>query len=190
MIDEYSDSDWDNDSDLYNEYYLYRDYDESEEPHEQKISFHLDDLDRIFPEGAERLKILEELQRTWSCFVENNAVARNSYPYDLGKNELWICATNPYAKNSFMKSKGTIARRIAKRFGYDLGKDFVLTITDSIPKPKIPAKPKTVQTKIVVDEEKVRQYMQDAPDTLPDDINYAISYLQALAEQKAKLKLQ
>ena len=145
------------------------------------------DAEKMFPEAARRVKILEELKRTWPNFVENNAVARNSRPYNLGVNELWVCVTSPYARNSIMKSKGTIARRIAKRLGYDFGKDFVLTITDNIPKPKIHDKPQKIRTEIVVDEEKIRQYMQDAPDTLPVKINYALSYLQAVLEQKAKI---
>ena len=141
------------------------------------------DAERMFPEAARRVKILEELKRTWPNFVENNAVARNSQPYNLGVNELCVYVTSPYARNSLTRSKGTIARRIAKRLGYDFGKDFVLTITDNIPQPKIQDKPKTVHREIVIDEEKIRQYMQDAPDTLPEEINYAISRLQVIIEQ-------
>ena len=141
------------------------------------------DVEKMFPEAARRVKILEELKRTWPNFVENNAVARNSRPYNIGVNELWVCVTSPYARNSLMKSKGTIARRIAKRLGYDFGKDFVLTITDNISKPRIQDKPKIVHKEIVIDEEKIRQYMQNAPDTLPEDINYAISRLQVITEQ-------
>ena len=145
------------------------------------------DVYKLFPEAARRVEILEKIKRTWPNFVENNAVARNSQPYNLGVNELWVCVTSPYARNSLARSKGTIARRIAKRLGYDFGKDFVLTLTDNIPQPKMQDKPKIVHTIIVVDEEKVRQYMQDAPETLPEDINYAISKLQVVLEQRAKI---
>ena len=43
---------------------------------------------------------------------------------------------------------------------------------------------KRVIPKIEVSEEKVRQYMQGAPDTLPEDINYALAHLRAYLEAR------
>ena len=83
-----------------------------------------------------------------------------------------------------MNSKGSIARRIAKQFSYNFGDDFVMTLTDKVPQPDRQDNRKTVHAEIVVDEEKIRQYMQDAPETLPEDINYAISRLQVILEQR------
>ena len=142
------------------------------------------DAAKMFPQAAERVDVLEKLKRSWPVIVGNNALAKYSRPYDLGVNELCVCVTDTRAKIMLKNSKGNIARRISQRFGYDFGKDFVLTITDNIPKLSMPDKP-TVEPKITLDEEKIRQYMQDAPDTLPEDINYAISCLQVFWEQKA-----
>ena len=146
------------------------------------------DVNKMFPEAARRVEVLEKIKRSWSSIV-GMPTARYSQPYNLGVNELWVCVNNPNARNTLMKSKGSIVRRIAKQLDYNLGEDFVLTLTDSIPKPKKQDKPK-VHAKIVVDEERVRQCMKDAPETLPEDINYAISRLQALLEQRAALTPQ
>ena len=148
---------------------------------EHRLSF---DVSAMFPEAAKRVEVLEQIKRSWPNFVENRAVAKNSYPYNMGVNELCVCVTSSYAESYLMRSKATIARRIAKHLGYDFGKDFVLTLSGKIPQPKPQAK-KPKAPEIVVDEEKVRQYMQDAPETLPEDINYAVSRLQVLLEQRA-----
>ena len=139
------------------------------------------DVSKMFPEAARRVEVLEKMKRSWPSIV-GMPTARYSQPYNLGVNELWVCVNNPNARNALMKSKGSIVRRIARQLDYDLGEDFVLTLTDSIPKPKKQDKPK-VHAKIVIDEERVRQCMKDAPETLPEDINYAISHLQVTLEQ-------
>ena len=146
------------------------------------------DAAKMFPEAARRVEILEEMKRTWPKIVGLQA-AKYSQPYNLGVNELWICVTNPLARNTLIKSKGSIARRLARQFSYDFGDDFVMTLTDKIPVPNKPAQEKQAhkEEKIVVDEEKIRQYMKDAPPTLPEEINYAISRIQAIFEERERI---
>ncbi len=138
----------------------------------------------MFPEAAKRVRILEELKNNWAVFVGRD-VARFSQPYKLGVSELCVCVTKPSARIKLMNSKGTIARMMAKKFGYDAGEKFVLTLTDRIPAPKKAAEPqkRKLPAKIEVSEEKVSQYMQGAPETLPEDTNYAISHWWAFLQE-------
>ena len=140
------------------------------------------DVSKMFPEAARRVEVLDKMKRSWPSIV-GMPTARYSQPYNLGVNELWVCVNNPNARNALMKSKGSIVRRIARQLDYDLGKDFVLTLTEKIPQPKRTIGHDKVYREVFVDEEKVRQCMKDAPETLPEDINYAISHLQVTLEQ-------
>ncbi|MBQ7220210.1 MAG: hypothetical protein IJS28_04440 [Synergistaceae bacterium] len=147
------------------------------------------DVYAMFPEAARRAEVLENLKRSWPSIVGNYAAGKRSQPYNLGVNELWVRvdASDLLTRSTLARSKGGIARKIAKQFGYDLGKDFVLNLTDNIPVSKTPAKKQEhIHAEVVIDEEKVRQYMQDAPETLPEDINYAISRLQVFLEERAE----
>lgn len=146
----------------------------------ERISF---DVERMFPEAARRVRILEQLKRSWAYVVEAK-FARYSCPYNLGVNELWVAASNDKVKAALLQLKGTIARRIAKRFGYVFEKPFTLTVDERIPAPKKPPVKRRPAPEVVVDEEKVRQYMQGAPETLPENINYAISHLRAFMEAR------
>ena len=142
------------------------------------------DVYRMFPNAAKRVKILEELKRSWHLVVRN--FARSSEPYCLGVNELYICTENPTAAGQLMKMKGNILRALSRHWGYEPVGEFTLKITDERAKAKKLAVNKTlhaVPPKIEVSEEKVKQYMQRAPETLPEDINYAISHLQAFLEE-------
>ena len=141
------------------------------------------DLRRMFPQAARRADILEELQRSWHRFV-GDRLAKYSRPYNLGVNYLCVAAANIMVKDMLTKQKGSIARRMAKLLDYETGPDFELRITASVPKetPK-PAKTPSSISSITVDEERVRQLMEDAPPALPEDINYAISRLWAFTEQ-------
>ena len=140
------------------------------------------DIYRMVPEAVRRVEVLEELKRCWPNIV-GAAVAKYSQPYCLGVNELWVCAKNVQAKSFLMKAKGNIARAMVKRFGYKTSETFKLIITDDIPAPKKLTKKPAPRRAVKVDEETVRQYMQGAPDTLPEDINYAISHLRAFLEK-------
>ena len=143
------------------------------------------DLDprRMFPQAARRADILEELQRSWHKFV-GPALAKHSRPYNLGVNYLCIAAASEMAKDMLTQQKGSIARRMAKLLNYETGPDFELRITASIPKeaPK-PVKSPSRISAITVDEERVRQLMEGAPPTLPEDINHALASLWAFTEQ-------
>lgn len=142
------------------------------------------DVYAMFPEAAKRVRILEELKKNWAVFVGQD-VARFSQPYKLGVSELCVCVTNPAARSKLINSKGTIARKMAKKFGYEADEKFVLTLTENIPAPKITARPQEKKdfTKIEVSEAKIKEYMEGAPETLPEDINYAISHLRAFLEE-------
>ncbi|MBQ7154613.1 MAG: DUF721 domain-containing protein [Synergistaceae bacterium] len=140
---------------------------------------------KMFPEAARRVKILEELQRSWRYLVEAG-VAHHSMPYNLGVDELCICVDHDMAEKSLNNSKATVIRRISRHLGCDLGADFKITVTKNIPQPKRKViRPK--RKSIPPDEEKVRQHMEGAPETLPEDINLAISHLWAFLEQNPAL---
>ena len=88
----------------------------------------------MFPEAAKRVQILEELKRSWYSVVRH--LARDSEPYCLGVNELYICTNNPRAAGRLMNMKGTILRAMSKRWGYEPLGDFSLKITDEHAKAK------------------------------------------------------
>ncbi|MBQ7544187.1 MAG: DUF721 domain-containing protein [Synergistaceae bacterium] len=141
------------------------------------------DAAKMFPEAARRVKVLEQLQRSWATVV-GPRLARHSYPYNLGVDELCVAVRNATAESMLRNSAGTVARKIAERFGYVFAEPFKLTIGEKIPVPKKQPVKKAVVPEVAVDEEKVRQYMQGAPDTLPEDINYALSHLRAYLEAR------
>ena len=147
------------------------------------------DVDAMFPEAAKRVRILEELKRSWHMVVRN--LARSSEPYCLGVNELYVCTENPKAAGQLKSMKGTILRVMSKRWGYEPMGEFVLRITGEREKAKKLEVKKTVRRvppKIEVSEEKVREYMKGAPETLPEDINSALSHLRAFLEARSKLE--
>ena len=146
----------------------------------ERISF---DVERMFPEAARRARVLEQIQRSWPAVV-GARIARHSYPYNLGVNELCVMVKNPAAKSMLSNSAGTVARRIAKHFGYVFAEPFKLTIDERIPAPKKPPVKSRPMPEVVVDEEKVRQYMQGAPETLPENINHALSHLRVFMEAR------
>ena len=146
---------------------------------EQPISL---DVYKMFPAAARRVEILEELKRSWDSIARY--AARDSEPYCLGVNELSILVRNKNAEGMLKSMKGTILREMGKRWGYESDGEFSLNITETLPKPKMPPRKPAKHVEVVVDEDKVRQYMQGAPETLPEDINYAISHLRAYLEQR------
>ena len=157
---------------------------EQEEQKEPRNTASMIDVCAMFPEAARRVKILEELNRSWPLVVRN--LARSSEPYCLGVNELYVCTENPTAAGQLMKMKGTILRALSRHWGYEPMEEFVLKITGEREKAKKLAIKKPAQRvppKIEVSEEKVREYMKGAPETLPEDINYAISHWWAFLEE-------
>lgn len=140
------------------------------------------DVYAMFPEAAKRVRILEELKRSWPMIVRH--LARDSEPYCLGVNELYVCAYNPKVGNLLQNMKGNILRAMTKRWGYEPMGEFTLKITDERNRKIAVSKPaKRPPRKIEVSEERVREYMKDAPETLPEDINYAISHLMVFLEE-------
>ena len=158
--------------------------DDQKPKHEEiHIADSMIDVYAMFPEAAKRVRILEELKRSWHLVVRN--YARISEPYCLGVNELYICTENPTAAGQLMKMKGTILRALSRHWGYEPIGEFSLRITGERDKAKKLAVKKPVKKvipKIEVSEEKVRHYMEGAPETLPEDINYAISHLRAFLD--------
>ena len=132
------------------------------------------DPQNLFPEAARRVEILERLKSLWPAIV-NPANARYSCPVALGVNFLAVSAVNEKAKSNIANMKGNIQRGL-KRLGYDTGENFALKINVRESQKNLhDGKSKAV--KVIESEEKLRQYMSSAPDTLPGDINSALSHL-------------
>lgn len=138
------------------------------------------DLRRMFPEAVRRNDILEKLKRSWNVLVKKPVLARNSRPVVLGVNFLTVEARNDLVKKDILFMKGNILRFLAG-LGYESSGDFSVRIVEYFRAKRNDAR-KTVRRRIIADEERVRQYMADAPETLPDDINYALSHLRAYLE--------
>ena len=146
---------------------------------------------RMFPEAARRADVLEGLKRSWPGIV-GIKLARHSQPYKLGINELCIQVANHHAESMLRNFKGNIVREMVKRFGYKAGESFQLILTSNIPPAKKLPSPKKTKpiVDVIITDETVRQYMQGAPDTLPEDINYSISHLQAYIAKRFPATLQ
>ena len=131
------------------------------------------DLRKLFPEAAKRVEILEKLKDYWHVIVRQNN-ARYSEPVALGVDYLTVWATNDNAIKNIANMKGTILRGL-KRLGYDAGENFTVRINARESHENLTEKSKRV--KVNESEEKLRQYMSNSPDTLPEDINFALSHL-------------
>ena len=137
----------------------------------------------MFPRAAKIVEILGWLKYYWPDIV-GRGVAAYSRPYKLGFEELCVYVSKPSAKNQLMKMKGNILRVMCNRFGYEKGEKFELSLTDQVPVQIIPfdKSSRRVPHKIEVSEEEVSKYMEGAPETLPEDINYALSHFRAFLE--------
>ena len=144
-------------------------------------SIHID-VERMFPAAARRVKILEELKRFWPSVV-GESISRYSRPCVLGVNELVVSVNNDYARQRLIHMKGTILKKLL-RLEYKPEGDFVLKVTGAEPQDRNAKTVRSVHRKFKTDEERVKQYMCDAPDTLPEDINYAVSHLKAYLEER------
>ncbi len=132
------------------------------------------DMRKLFPEAVKRVEILERLKRSWPSVV-GVINARYTRPCVLGVDCLTVEAANDFAKSNLANMKGNIQRGLL-RLGYDAGENFTVKINARESKKKLTVK-KPASVKVIESEEKLRQYMSNAPDTLPEDINYALSHL-------------
>ena len=133
------------------------------------------DVRKLFPEAVKRAEILERLKCSWPSVV-GIAIARYSCPCVLGADGLTVEAVNDQAGKSLANMKGNILRGL-EELGYEAGENFTVRINERKPEKKLPAKKPVKKVKVIDDPEKVRQYMSGAPDTLPEDINFALSHL-------------
>lgn len=146
------------------------------------------DLRHMFPEAYRRYEVLEGLKRYWSAIVGLD-VARYSQPYNLGILELFVFVKSDKAKAKLLRMQGNITRQMIKRWGYKTVEGFSLNITESVPVRKVLMKRKEREklgSRVVVSEERVKELMKRGPESLPEDINYSLSHLQAFMEQLPK----
>ena len=141
------------------------------------------DPECLFPEAARRAKILEALKNSWAAIFPP-MIARHSSPYNLGINEISIFVDNNKAADMLKNSRGNILRAL-KRLDYEPQKNFELKITHKKPR-KIPktSKRKKILPTVKITDEELNAKMQGAPETLPEDINYAISHLKIFLEKR------
>ena len=142
------------------------------------------DVRKLFPQAVRRAEILERLKRSWPSVV-GMPVARYSCPCVLGVDVLTVEAVNDQARNRLANMRGNILRGLS-RLGYEAGENFTVRINERESEKKLEAK-KPVRVKVIESEEKLRQYMNGAPDTLPDDINFAVSHLKMHLEGRIVL---
>ncbi|MBQ9418896.1 MAG: DUF721 domain-containing protein [Synergistaceae bacterium] len=142
------------------------------------------DLEALYPEAARRVKILEALQKSWASVV-SPALARHSFPYNLGVNEIAVAVDGAQAANMLKNMKGNILRVLSARFEYKPGEKFNLKITNGIPERRPRTSPLPYQhTDITINEDELREQMNGAPKTLPEEINRAISSLKIFLDKR------
>ena len=141
------------------------------------------DIAKMFPEAARRVEILEGLKRSWAGVV-GPKLAFMSQPCNLGVNELSIFVRNDKAVSLLLNSKGNILRALSRK-GYKAEGDFSLRILrEPMRIPSLKQTRKKNIPEIKVDEDTVNEYMKNAPETLPEDINYSLSHLKAFLDKK------
>ena len=108
-----------------------------------------------------------------------------STPVILGVNELTVEASNSQAVNMLSKMNGNVKRALSS-MGYETDGNFSLKIVYHRKSEKNPSKRKTTVKKIETNEERVAQYMSGAPESLPEDINRAVSHLRDYLEDRRR----
>ena len=93
---------------------------------EQRIAIN---VERMFPEAARRVRVLEAMQRSWAEIV-SAPIARCSWPYNLGVNKLCVACTRKAAEGKLRAMKATIVRRVKKVLDYEFEGDFELEVTE------------------------------------------------------------
>lgn len=153
-------------------------------PDEKRININ---ISMLFPEAARRVKILDDLKRSWPAIV-GAVTARHSFPYNLGVNEICVSAENNEAAVMLNRMKGNITRALVSRYGYDSGEKIDVKIITGLPKkkykPEVKHAGKNTASEIKIDNEAVKLYMSNAPESLPENINYALSHLRAFLEKR------
>ena len=84
-------------------------------------------LERMFPEAARRVQVLEELKRSWPSVV-GDITSRHSWPSVLGVNAITVQADSDKVAENLRRSKGNIMRALSSRFGCETDEGFTLTI--------------------------------------------------------------
>ncbi|MBR2207243.1 MAG: DUF721 domain-containing protein [Synergistaceae bacterium] len=137
----------------------------------------------LFPEAARRVKILESLKNSWAALFPA-MIARHSFPYNLGINEIYISVDNKNAEEMLKNSRGNILRAL-KRFDYEPQKNFELKITYGEPiKILEVSQRKEILPEVKITDEELNSKMKGAPESLPEDINHAISHLKIFLEKR------
>ena len=142
------------------------------------------DLRRMFPEAVKRVEILERLKRAWPSVVRFPAVWRYSLPVVLGVNYVVVDVRNDTAKKMLSNMAGNIMRALSA-MGYESDGDFSLRF-HAVKKENLMGRKKSSVREILADGERVRQYMNGAPETLPEEINYALAHLRAYLDGRQK----
>ena len=137
----------------------------------------------LFPEAARRVKILEALRNSWAAMFPP-MIARHSLPYNLGVNEIFISVDNKNTADILKNSRGNILRAL-KRFEYEPAGNFELKITFGKPVKVIKDKPrKEFLPEVKITDEELKARMEGAPETLPEEINQAVSHLKIFLEKR------
>lgn len=151
---------------------------------DEKFAFN---LSHMFPKPAQRARILCDLKRSWPLIV-GISLGHRSVPYDLSEDELFIAAENNHTAQLLNNMKGNIMRILINRYNYSPEDKLALKICISSA-PEYKSVTKHVDnsfsaSNVKVDEDDVKRYMSEAPRTLPQDINHAISHLRAFFEKR------
>lgn len=85
------------------------------------------DIEKLFPEAARRVRVLEELKHSWPSVV-GIAASRHSWPCVLGVNAITVMADSDKAATNVRNAKGNIMRALSSRYNCRTDKDFTLTI--------------------------------------------------------------
>lgn len=126
---------------------------------------------------------MRELRKNWASVV-GPALVRHSFPSVLGVNMITVAVEDQNTANMITRMKGNIRRALVSREGYEADENFSLKVVIGVPLKIKKAETKRASADVEVDEEEVIRDMQGAPETLPEDINYAVSHLKIFLEKK------
>ena len=85
------------------------------------------DIEKLFPEAARRVRVLEDIKRKWPSVV-GIAASRHSWPCVLGVNAITVLVDTKQAADEIRKMKGNIMRALSSRYNCMTDKNFTLTI--------------------------------------------------------------
>ena len=141
-------------------------------------------LELLYPEAARRVQILEELRRSWPGVVGVER-ARHSMPYNLGVSAISVAVDDVRAVDMLKSVKGNILRALRLRFQYQPRGEFELNITVGVParRGEVQSSHATNAADIQISEDELTERMSGAPETLPEDINRAITHLKIFLEK-------